>query len=273
MKSNLAKRLLTCLLGIPALFALIFLLPMHNYCGISILVIVLAFLGSLEMSKMVFGKAHPLAFVSWLCVALTCFFPNSFEYSIAYLFLLAICWNIRRGESDGFKSSIENTAKLLLVIIYPSFFLSYLVRFFALKNVNAYVITMYLVLVFSNDIFAYVFGMLFGKNNKGIFKVSPKKSIAGFIGGFVSCIGICFLYTYLFKKNLPYMNISDRLVLGFTISIVANIGDLAESVFKRSANVKDSGNIIPGRGGVLDCVDSICATAPFVFYIFRDMIK
>lgn len=270
---NLLKRTLTCVLGIPALFALIYFLPMMNFIGISILVMALSLFGTIEMSKMAFGKIHFLSFFSWIFVLL-CYLGNNIytEYFFASLVMICVFWNVRRGEKDNFKSSITEVSKLLLVVFYPSFFLSYLVRFFSLDNVNAFVIFMYLVLVFSNDIFAYVFGMLFGKNNKGIFKVSPNKSIAGFAGGFLSCIGICFLYCMLLKNHLPYMEVSDKLIISITMSILANIGDLAESTFKRSANVKDSGNVIPGRGGVLDCVDSICATAPFIYFIFRDII-
>lgn len=270
MNSNLFKRTCTCVLGVPALFALIYFLPMYNFIGITVLVAVLTLLGTIEMSKLVLKEVHYIAFLSWIYTI----FPEDFsEYFLVFIIINCLCLSIKGGEKDNFKSSIDKCAKLVFICIYPAFFMRFLVRFFALSNVNAFVIFLYLVLVFSNDIFAYVFGMLFGKNNRGIFKVSPKKSVAGFIGGFLSCIGICFLYTFLLQNQLPRTYLfGEKLLIAILVSVLANMGDLIESVIKRSADVKDSGNLIPGRGGVLDCIDSICTTAPIIFFIFRDIV-
>ena len=73
---------------------------------------------------------------------------------------------------------------------------------------------------------------------------------------------------FLKKNHLPEINLAYQIFLGAAISITANIGDLIESVFKRSAGVKDSGNIFPGRGGALDSMDSLISSAPVFFIIF-----
>ena len=93
--------------------------------------------------------------------------------------------------------------------------------------------------------------------------------LAGFVGSFFSTIALSFGFYALFKDHLPYISPLFRVLLGVAISISANIGDLIESVFKRSAGIKDSGNIFPGRGGALDSIDSEIASAPLFFLIFK----
>ena len=128
---------------------------------------------------------------------------------------------------------------------------------------------LFLVIVFGTDSLAWLVGMLFGKNNRGLIKASPNKSIAGFVGGIFGTILVVFIITRFFPGySVRFANISNIKIflITFITSIVAIIGDLLESVIKRSANVKDSGTIIPGRGGILDSVDSMLLAAP-VFYL------
>ena len=108
--------------------------------------------------------------------------------------------------------------------------------------------------------------MLFGKNNRGYIKASPNKSIAGFIGGIAGSILSGLLGIYIWPE-IFIGSILKIIILGIIVAIAAIAGDLAESVFKRSAGWKDSGRVIPGRGGILDSIDSILMAAP-VFYIF-----
>lgn len=269
--SNLAQRIITCLVGIPLLAVLIFFLPQNNFIGFGIFTMLLALLGSFEMSRILFGKIHPVACVSWIMVLME-YLTGQSEVIIVLLLIAALAIEIKNGEKEDFRTSLSDTSKYLLMVLYPSFFLTYIIKFLSLESTNSFAVLMYLLLVFSNDIFAYVFGMLFGRSNAGIVKVSPKKSLAGFIGGFVCCIALCFGYSELFADKLPAMTVLQKAGLGICISIFANVGDLAESVFKRSAGIKDSGNIVPGRGGVLDCIDSICTTAPFIYFFLKDLV-
>jgi phosphatidate cytidylyltransferase len=112
--------------------------------------------------------------------------------------------------------------------------------------------------------------MTLGKGNRGFIKVSPNKSIIGFIGGIFGSILIALLTQYFFPEILPgpyYKGV----ILGFVVSIFAITGDLVESLLKRSADCKDSGNVIMGRGGILDSIDSLLFVAP-VFYIMLEII-
>ena len=115
------------------------------------------------------------------------------------------------------------------------------------------------------DSFAWFFGILFGKSTRGFVAASPNKSLVGFIGGIIGSLGCGFVLKYFFPAAISISNL-NLVILGIITSVSAIIGDLIESVFKRSCDIKDSGNLIPGRGGVLDSIDSVVIAAP-IFYI------
>ena len=279
MEKNLRDRIITVVIGIPAVLAMIFFVPQYNYILFSLLVIVMAVLGSLEMSRMLFGKIVPIAWAAPLIpviqylkgvLGLNAQLP---DLAFVLLLLLSMSLEIRAGEKDDFRSSIDRMARSAVLVVYPSYFLSFFLRLIELDGVTSYTLITYFILVFGNDTFAYIWGRLFGKNNKGIVKVSPKKSAAGYIGSLVSTIGLSFACFAMFRDHLPYISVAYRILLGLGVSITANVGDLIESVFKRSAGVKDSGNIFPGRGGALDCLDSEIASAPVFFIIFSMILE
>ncbi len=119
-------------------------------------------------------------------------------------------------------------------------------------------------LVWINDTFAYLVGKNFGKQ-KLFPKISPKKTVEGFLGGlFFSCVASYFIAHY--TETLSFTN---WLILSIIISVFGTLGDLIESKFKRQANVKDSGVIMPGHGGLMDRLDSIIFAAPFIFLFLR----
>ncbi|MBQ1959505.1 MAG: phosphatidate cytidylyltransferase [Firmicutes bacterium] len=114
---------------------------------------------------------------------------------------------------------------------------------------------------FGTDIMAYFTGMALGKH-KLCPKLSPKKSVEGAVGGIIGSVVLCGLYGYFFMEGTVVI----CLVVGFFGSIVAQLGDLAASAFKRQMGIKDYGNLIPGHGGILDRFDSVLFTAPAVYY-------
>ena len=275
MEKNLRDRLITVFLGVPLVLGMIFFVPQYNFIAFSIFILAMTFVGSLEMSKMLFGKVTPIGYLSFI-LPMVQYLQGIMNFNsqipdLVYvaLLLLSFMIEIKAGEKDNFKQSLERAGKNALLITYPGYLASFFLKLLAIEGITSYAVMMFLVLAFGNDIFAYVFGRLFGKNNKGVVKVSPNKSLAGFIGSFFSTIALSFGYYALFKDNLPYISIPYRILLGVCVSISANIGDLIESVFKRSAGVKDSGNIFPGRGGALDSMDSEIASAPLFFLIFK----
>ncbi len=119
-----------------------------------------------------------------------------------------------------------------------------------------------LILIWVNDSFAYLVGKNFGKT-KLFESVSPKKTIEGFFGGLVFSLIAAFFITQ--QHNHLEIKLIDWMVIAVILSIFGTIGDLIESKFKRQANIKDSGNIMPGHGGLLDRLDSLFFAAPFVY--------
>jgi len=128
---------------------------------------------------------------------------------------------------------------------------------------NSIAIIMYLLIWFNNS-FAYLFGKRWGKN-KLFPSISPKKTWEGFLGGALPCflLGIGLM---LFESPYPKWTFP---VLALIIVVSATLGDLIQSKFKRQANVKDSGTLIPGHGGFYDRMDSVLYSAPFVYLFIK----
>ena len=115
----------------------------------------------------------------------------------------------------------------------------------------------------ASDTGAYFAGTAFGRH-KLCPAISPGKTIEGFVGGLASALLVTLLSGPLLFANI---NLSKLAVLSLLLSVFVVAGDLTESIFKRSNQVKDSGSILPGHGGILDRVDSILAAAPVLYYI------
>lgn len=138
---------------------------------------------------------------------------------------------------------------------------------FGVKGYNPKILISIFILIWINDTFAFIVGKSMGKN-KLFEKVSPKKTIEGFLGGLVFCVvGSYFVAKYYIETNPN--NIYIWIIIALITSLFGTIGDLIESKFKRVAGVKDSGTIMPGHGGVLDRLDSVIFVAPFVFLFYQ----
>jgi phosphatidate cytidylyltransferase len=130
-----------------------------------------------------------------------------------------------------------------------------------------------IILTWTTDIGAYMFGRLFGKK-KLMPTVSPGKTVEGAVGGLGLAIVICLLYVRFVL--MPYaqlgLTIQGAVLFAIVISIAAQTGDLAESLLKREAGVKDSSRIIPGHGGILDRFDSLLFVMPVAFLLLGRLL-
>lgn len=273
MMSKLVQRLFVFFIGVPLVLSLVFL-DGYNHVALHLVMIIVTIIATLEMYNLlaVHNSLQPKFFLILLSLSLplTAFFCAFFEISFEYLtfalvfallavLLFEILFPINKTE-EPFAQSNNRIATSFLLIIYTGFLITFVARMTVWNNSTEF-LCVFLAMVFGCDSFAWLFGMLFGKGNRGVFLVSPNKSIAGFLGGITGTIAIGLLARYIFP-NVFYGSIIKIIFLSGISSLSAIFGDLIESVLKRSAHYKDSGKVIPGRGGILDSIDSILLLAP-----------
>jgi phosphatidate cytidylyltransferase len=119
-----------------------------------------------------------------------------------------------------------------------------------------------------SDVGAYVVGSLIGRH-KMIPRISPGKTWEGFAGAIVTSLAISIALTMIMDGRTHLLTLTSAVILGIILPLVSVVGDLAESVVKRDASIKDSGHTIPGIGGALDLIDSILFTAPVLYFYLQ----
>ncbi|PKF62877.1 phosphatidate cytidylyltransferase [Psychromonas sp. psych-6C06] len=271
------QRIITALVLAPLAIAGIFLLPLKFFMMFTAAIFLLA---SKEWASFVNSDStsSPILYIFGFVLAIT-------------LILLPIeqLWNV-----SGIHPMVENglivTAawwfvSLVLVATYPKsgpywarskavkalFGLLTLIPFFwsmvVLRSVNIHhdfyyggaLLLFVFLLVWAADTGAYFCGKRFGKH-KLAPNVSPGKTIEGFVGGAVSAMIVAFLASIFFA--VPGEKVVMFFVAALITTFVSALGDLSESIFKREARLKDSGNLLPGHGGILDRIDSLTAAVP-----------
>jgi len=175
-----------------------------------------------------------------------------------------------------FKYSRElyfENGKLIFTVVYvtlPFAFSLGLPKFSTLDESKTFTLEIFMlfVLIWSSDTFAYLTGKFFGKH-KMAPRISPKKTWEGFAGGVV----LTLILGFFVEQYFPELR-GNWMIVGFLVSVFAPLGDLVESQLKRSFAVKDSGNIIPGHGGVLDRLDSflICVPVVYLYFILEKLV-
>ena len=140
-----------------------------------------------------------------------------------------------------------------------------------LKIHNKHLLVLGCSIVMAADIGAYIVGKLFGKHK--LTTISPGKTWEGVFGGYIGSLLVCAIYMVICNINLKLPNILSLLLLTSVTFIFSVVGDLFESLLKRVANVKDSGTILPGHGGILDRIDSFCSGIPMFLLIFLILDK
>jgi phosphatidate cytidylyltransferase len=241
---------------------------------------VIAILGILEFYQIVSSEnCHPQKIygatagaVLYLAIIGVHYIPYSFDY-IAIIFLplflpiplffLPFIIEIYRNKPEPLK----NIAFTILPIFYIALPLA-LLNLINDKNAVHFLgfpvfLTGYFILTWSYDTGAYLYGKKWGKH-KLFERISPKKTWEGTIGGSAIALLIATGLSFLVKE----IKLVDWLALTGIILVFGSFGDLVESLIKRNLNIKDSGTILPGHGGILDRFDSILISAPFVFLYF-----
>lgn len=220
-----------------------------------------------------FNKIFPIIIAVLMYVSVTYLesqnqhLSKNFDYTLLGATLL-ISFKCIYFLFDDKQYRIEKISKYLFLlgyIILPFIIITKIP--FGIKGYNPKIIIGIFILIWTNDTFAYIVGKSIGKH-KLYEKISPKKTIEGFLGGIVfAMIASYLIATYYIegKQTAQFIWLGFAVIVG----IFGTIGDLIESKFKRIANVKDSGAIMPGHGGVLDRLDSVIFVAPFIFLFYQ----
>tara|TARA_B100000959_G_scaffold193174_1_gene201982 strand:+ start:525 stop:1322 length:798 start_codon:yes stop_codon:yes gene_type:complete len=162
----------------------------------------------------------------------------------------------------------EEISNTIFGVMYVAFLLSYII-FIRKEEAGRELIFMLFLIIWLGDTLAYYIGTLAGKHLLAP-SISPKKSIEGAIAGLLGSVGGALLAHYWFY---PAISIANCTILALVTGIAGQMGDLCESLIKRNLNVKDSGFLVPGHGGLLDRLDSILFSAPVFYYIHLYLIK
>lgn len=215
-----------------------------------------------EFLKLIHLKSIVLYFFLILFIYLFTYLQFDF-YAIKLLLILSGFVNLFLLKDLLWVSIIPmfEKKKYVVTILYliAGFVFITLIPFYN-QDYNPHLIGSVFILVWANDIFAFLIGKYFGKR-KLFERISPKKTIAGFVGGMVAAsIASFFIFKYLTIFNLTFW-----IGLALLISTIGPIGDLVQSKFKRQAGAKDSGTLIPGHGGIYDRLDSALYAAPFIY--------
>ncbi len=183
-----------------------------------------------------------------------------------YAFLILSVRMVLTGKNDGFIHAVGVLHWGMMLTVYSVSHVAYLLVL-PLNGVTGagFGLMLFLIMMTQlNDVCQYLFGKLLGKR-KIIPSVSPNKTWAGFIGGLVSVT----LLAGLLGSYLTPMDVQFSLLAGFIIAVSGFFGDVTISSVKRDLNIKDSGQLLPGHGGILDRIDSLMFTAPLFFHFIR----
>ena len=184
------------------------------------------------------------------------------------VFLLLFLSVLFMRTSENLSSTISNIGITLFGIFYIGFLLSHVSLIRKMEDGMLWVLFL-IAAVWAGDISAFLSGSLFGRH-KLYPKISPKKTYEGLGGAIVGTVIVALAFARLF---IPHLQRWPCILLAIGIGILGQLGDFAESMLKRSAQVKDSGSLIPGHGGMLDRLDSFLFSAPFLHYSLLYLLK
>ena len=263
--SNLTQRILTALVAAPVAVGLTFLGGWF-FGGFVLVVALLAQWDLYGLAEA--GGARPLKAVGLVAgglLVLRTLLPFAVPLAVTLLLVGLAAELYRRIDRP-----LENVALTVFGVFYPALLASYLVELRlesapAIGEFEAFALTTTVLLaIWASDSFAYIVGRLVGKTP--LFpRISPKKTIEGAVGGVLGAVAMIAVLKLVW---LPFLEWPDVVVLGIIGGALGQFGDLAESLFKRSVGVKDSGAYFPGHGGMLDRIDALLVALPLVaFYL------
>ena len=269
------KRILTALVGLPILLYTVWSQSPYFFVALTTVAILIALAEFYNLATKAGCKPLTVAGFSGALVIIASFVfgePALTVAAIAALVLISL--SIAVFNPDDLKKSLVSASATVFGVVYVAMLASCLVgvRMIAdnattrtTPHLASKLLTTFFAIVMLTDTGAYYTGRSIGRH-KLAPRVSPGKTVEGAIGGFVMAIIAGFLCRLTFFPEIPLVH---ALALGALLGSIGQIGDLAESLLKRGSDVKDSGTLLPGHGGMLDRVDSILFCAPVLYYYSR----
>jgi len=269
------KRILTAIVGLPILLYTVWSPTPYFFVALIAIAVVLALAEFYSLASKIGAKPQALAGYAAALVVVASFVYDEPRLAIAALSALVIgSLAAAVFKPDEVKESLLSVSASVFGVIYVSLLAGCLAGVRMIPDTfaglggthfSSKLITTFFAIVMMTDTGAYYTGRTIGRH-KLAPRISPGKTIEGSAGGFVAAVAAGLLCRLIFFHELP---ISHALLLASAIGALGQIGDLAESMLKRSANVKDSGKLLPGHGGVLDRIDSILFCAPLLYFYSR----
>ena len=275
-------RIVLFVTAVPAVIGIILFLPFKNFLVVNVMFIGIAVASSLEAGKLMLNKSAPLIrfgaagltglLCTWIFIDTAGFLDSDFFIEVfepvffVSIVGLMLFFSVLVPKTKNIPNIISRAGAGIFLIIYPGLFFVFCIKCTGLQY-PAFLLLFLILTIFISDALAYVTGKLFGKQETVITKLSPNKTIIGFVTEIIFCCASSTAMAFFFPGRFPLHPIVAA-VFGIGLGITTIIGDLFESALKRSAGVKDSGRVIPGRGGFLDSLDSLLFSAPLFYFVF-----
>lgn len=263
--------ILRTLSGFIYIAVVIFSILLHP-AAFALIIGVFALLALYEFYRLTIEKQFPISYIGLLLGLMVyllsaSLFLKDFQIpvptNLSWLFLAPYLL-ILLGLNNSKKNSFKETAMLIMGLVYVIAPMALLLGTYFLDKTKQGIplVLGIFILFWVNDTGAYLVGKKFGKNLL-LPAISPKKTWEGFVGGLLFCV----LSAYFISRFNFTIDLKDWIIVSVLVGIFGLLGDLAESQLKRNANVKDSGNIMPGHGGILDRFDGFLIAVP-ILYIY-----
>lgn len=265
---NLVHRLIVAAIFIPLI---LFIGYTDNHVWLSMFSFLIACGAVFEVYRM-FGIKRVFYYGLTILFAAYVMLASYWKASLHPLLLIVFFISMLSYEVLLYNEEKERELRRILVAIFANLYIILFLQYLIVAKTHlprsSMWIPIFFITVWIIDTAAYGFGMWLGKKHRGLIAVSPKKSLEGFVGGIVLPAGLAAIFHHTLGISILHAIVGTAV-----FSVTVQMGDLAESLIKRYANVKDSSNIIIGHGGIFDRFDSMIFSIPVFYYLVQAATK